>query len=71
MAELPRPEVNVTTRETDVGHEVDLVVSREGKARSYTGGGAGSPLNGAIKDVVEKLLNDGHTAEWLPGKKDG
>jgi hypothetical protein len=67
MTDLQRPDVSVTTGETDGTHKVDLAVSRDGKARSYTGASSTHP--GAIKEVVEKLLADPVTAEWLPAKK--
>ena len=68
MADLPRPTVDVTSRETDVGSVVDVVISRDGKAKSYTGTAAPTNRDGAFKDAVEKVLNDGTTAEWLPRK---
>lgn len=66
-ADLPRPDVSVTSSETDGAHKVDLVVSRDGKAKSYAGAGPGR--DAATRDVVEKLLADPHTAEWLPRKE--
>ncbi len=62
---LPRPDVAVTTRETPVGSEADITVSRDGMSKTYSG--RGTP-NGAVKEAVEKLLGDGHTAEWLPAR---
>lgn len=64
--DLPRPDVGVSQRETEVGHEVDVVISRDGKGKSYTGGGAGSSSDGAVKDVIKKILDDPITGEWLP-----
>ena len=62
MATLPRPDVNVTT--TSDPEVIDVVVSRDNKARSYQG--RGSSETARTKDVVKKILDDGHTAEWLP-----
>lgn len=64
--DLPRPEVSVTTRQTDSGNDVEVSISRDGKARNYTGGGAGVAHNDAVKQAVEKIIADPHTAEWLP-----
>ena len=69
--DLPRPDVSVTTRDTESSHEVDLVISRPGdgdKSKTYTGGGVGSSQGEAIKGSVEKLLNDPYTGEWVPRK---
>jgi hypothetical protein len=67
MTDLPRPDVSVTTGEVGDHHKVDLSVSRDGKVRSYT---ATAPVRaGAIKEVVEKLLSDPYTAEFLPERK--
>jgi len=71
MTDLPPPDVNVTSVETDTS-EVNIIVSRkddsgEDRGRKYTG--VSTSTNGAIKDAVEKLLNDPYTAEWLPSKK--
>lgn len=65
-ADLPRPTVDVTSRETDVGHEVDVVIHREGKARSFKGGGQGISRDGAVKDVIDRILGDHNSAEWIP-----
>ncbi len=68
MAELPRPDVQVVTRQTEVAQECDIVISRDGKAKTYVGSDATS-RDGAVKEAVEKIIGDGQTAEWLPGKK--
>ncbi len=74
--DLPRPDVNVTTRSTESSHEVDLIVSRKGSdgadlGKRYTGGGVGATSSEAFKQTVEKLLDDPYTTEWLPSKKPG
>jgi len=63
---LPPPTVDVTPRETDSGHEIDVVISRDGKGKSYTGGGPGFSPAGATRHVIEKILSDPLTGEWLP-----
>ncbi len=62
--DLPRPDVTVTEHHTGDSYSLDVVISRDGKPRSYTG--TGSSSHGATKDAVEKLLGDPYTAEWLP-----
>lgn len=66
MADLPRPKIEVNSKEDLTGHTVDVVISRDNKAKSYSGGGAGVSRNDATRDVVEKILNDPHSAEWIP-----
>lgn len=61
MANLPRPDVAVTTTEDGKMH---VVISRDGKARSY--GVEGATETEKIRGVVEKVIGDHHTAEWLP-----
>lgn len=58
---LPRPTV---TADSSADGSVDVVISRDGKARSYKG--EGPTREAVVKDVVKKILDDGHTAEWLP-----
>jgi hypothetical protein len=58
---LPRPDVSVSTSPES---GVDVVISRDGKAKSYKGDGA--TREAIIKDVVEKIIGDRHTGEWLP-----
>lgn len=58
---LPRPDVAVSTSPSS---GVDVVISRDGKAKSYKGDGA--TREAIVKDVVEKILGDRHTGEWLP-----
>jgi len=70
--DLPRPDVTVDTKTTqDEGdtspvHQVDVVVSRDNKARSYTG--TGSTPSEAIKGAVRKIVDDRGFAEMLPEK---
>lgn len=60
---LPRPDVS-TAPAADGSGGIDVVISRDGKAKSYKGEGA--TREAVVKDVVKKILDDGHTAEWLP-----
>lgn len=59
---LPRPDVAVNKSSQD---GTDVVISRDGKAKSYSSEKAHGSNEG-VKEIVEKILNDGHTAEWLP-----
>jgi len=66
MADLPRPRVEVVSRETDAGAEVDVVISRDNKARTFTGGGQGKSRDQAYGEAMDKVLGDHRTAEWIP-----
>jgi len=57
---LPRPDVNVT--KTNDGDFV--VISRDGRGKSYKIEGISTSEQ--IKGVVEKVINDKYTGEWLP-----
>jgi hypothetical protein len=61
MATLPRPDVNVTTHESG---STDVVISRDGKGKSYRS--EKTEKNEIVKDLVEKVVNDRYTGEWLP-----
>lgn len=68
MTDLPRPEVKVTRRNdpatgTPLPNGADVVISRGGRAQSATTEKDG--LDG-IKELVEKIVNDRRTGEWLP-----
>ena len=63
MVDLPRPDVNVTHTDDGKSH---VVVSREGKGRTYVVEGVNPDEK--VKGVVEKILNDPYTIEWLPNK---
>ena len=59
---LPRPNVEVAVDEiTGKSH---VVISREGKGRIYEV--EGNSEKEKIKGVVEKVINDRYTGEWLP-----
>lgn len=58
---LPRPTVDVTDTPDGKSH---VVISRDGKARSWAI--EGSTSKEMVKDAVEKVISDSHTAEWLP-----
>lgn len=62
----PRPDVKTSTASQDEGATIytDVVISRDGKAKSYRG--EGSTEAARTGDVVRKIIGDAHTAEWLP-----
>lgn len=60
--QLPRPTVHVVP--TPDGAKEHVVISREGKSKSYEISGT-TPAE-RVKDAVEKVIADSHTAEWLP-----
>lgn len=66
MATLPRPTVTTTPdfTKSDGKAHVDIVVSRDNKAKSYHG--EGLTQTEAVSDAVGRMLGDGATAEWLP-----
>lgn len=66
MADLPRPTVTVThgVDGTTGATSTDVVISRDNKARSYSV--PGSADVGVVRQVVEKVIGDPRTAEWLP-----
>ena len=61
MMDLPRPKVSVSHR---ADGKTDLVIERGGKAKSYHSDHA--VAENVIRDLVEQILDDTHTAEWLP-----
>ena len=66
MATLPRHDVAVSTG-TDYSsckERLDVVISRDGKAKSFSS--EKSSATERVKEVVEKLIGDGATAEYLP-----
>jgi hypothetical protein len=64
--DLPRPDVTVGTSESGSTKRVEVTISRDGKARGYQGEAA--THGEATRRVVEKILADPHTAEWLPSR---
>lgn len=68
IPDLPRPDVSVTSRQTEDARAVDVVIARDGKAKTYTGSHPYSP-DGAFKEAVDKILSDPFSAEWLPAQK--
>lgn len=68
MPDLPRPKVEVTrAQERDSSAEagsMDVVISRDGKAKSYRS--VGGDVKDVVRDVVEKVIGDAKTGEWLP-----
>ena len=60
--DLPRPDVTVVNNE--INGESHVVISRDGKGKSYKI--EGNTEGEKIKGVVEKVINDKYTGEWLP-----
>lgn len=64
MTDLPRPTVTAESSQDGGTHKIDVTVSREaGKARGYSD--VGSSVAGAARDLVEKLLDDPTSAEFV------
>jgi len=63
-ADLPRPDVTVNPR-NDAG-QTDVVISRDGKCRAFRSESAST--ENIIRDLVEQIIADPHTAEWIPRK---
>lgn len=63
---VPRPDVTAEVDETTGGFQAKINVTRDGKTTTHEGGGTGYSRNGAVTEVVKKLLDDPKTAEWLP-----
>lgn len=65
---LPRPNVEVSNTQgrdsSAPDGSVDVVISRNGKGKSYRS--VGGNLQEVVKDVVEKIISDRYTGEWLP-----
>ena len=61
--ELPQPDVEVSSSITETGTKVDVVLSRDGKARSYTS--EKLTADGAVADVVGQILSDHRNAEFV------
>ncbi len=59
--DLPKPNVEIVTTESNEKH---VVISRDGKGKSYKINETYNEDN-KIKDVVEKVINDPYTGEWL------
>lgn len=68
--DLPPPTVEVTSAPSKDSSappgSVDIVISRDGKGRSYrtVGGGPTDPT--VVKDGIEKILGDHYSGEWIP-----
>lgn len=58
---IPQPDVGINNTEDGKSY---VVISRDGKAKSYEV--EGIEPNEKIKKVVEKIINDPNTYEWLP-----
>ena len=64
MTTLPRPTVDVTVDKESQAQSIDVVVKRDGKAQTYSG--KSETTVGAVGDLVNNILNDPKTIEWLP-----
>jgi hypothetical protein len=65
MADLPRPDVGVVRPSEEYsGSHTDVVISRDGKAKSYRGEGSNEVER--TKSIVRQIVDDPRTAEWLP-----
>lgn len=64
MTTLPQPEITVTKSEGDGGRKgYAVTATRDGKNRTWSGEGGTS--TGAIKEVIEKMLGDHQTGEFV------
>lgn len=61
--DLPKPTVDVAERDGYGYKGIDVTVSRDGKSRTWSG--TSSTTQGAVRDAVEKMLDDHHTAEYV------
>lgn len=64
---LPPPDVTVDVSNPpgSTATQVDVRVTRDGTGASRAFQGLGSTPQGAVKDVIEKILGDPGTAEYL------
>lgn len=65
---LPRPRVEVQNADGAMGDATvattTVTISRDNKGQQYRG--VGSTPEAATADVIDKILGDRKTAEWLP-----
>lgn len=74
MADLPRPDVKVEQTKEQFTESVKVTISRpgsDGEARGRVHVGVGTTTADAVKSVVEKIIGDTHSIEWLPEPKKG
>jgi hypothetical protein len=69
--DLPPPDVNVTSSDAGGEYAVNVFISRRTAdqtpiGRSYAG--TGTSRDAAVKQVVEKIVADSYSAEWIPRK---
>ena len=64
--DLPRPDITVTTGQDEGAYSphTDVVISRDGKARSVRGEGTSEVER--TKSIIEKVLGDHRNAEFIP-----
>lgn len=65
MADLPKPLVTADVSPSPDGSSqgASVKVERDGKSRSYVG--EGKTINEAVKGVIEKMLGDPRTGEFM------
>lgn len=65
--DLPQPNVTVDVSNPpgSTATQVDVRVTRDGTGASRAFQGLGSTPQGAVKDVIEKILGDPGTAEYV------
>jgi hypothetical protein len=65
MPDLPKPTVSADVAPSPDGSSTGATVSvsRDGKSRSWVG--SGKTTNEAVRDVVEKMLGDRRTGEFM------
>jgi hypothetical protein len=73
MADLPRPDISVDVGKSPDGSKEGVTVtasrpstSHDGKADSRSWVGEGATTREAVKNVVEKIIGDRRTGEFLP-----
>ena len=64
MAKLPEPTVTARVKSNGDNHRAEVVISRDGKDRNYTG--RGSDPDAAVADAVKQIIVDPHTSEYVP-----
>lgn len=64
---MPLPRPTVSSRQAEE-FKTEVVISREGKTRTYTSRSSHGTAD-ATKEIVEQIIADPATAEWLPGKE--
>ena len=63
MTTLPQPHVSAESSTENGVERITVKVSRDGKERSWSG--ASTTTAGAARELVENILSDHHTAEYV------